>query len=245
MPESTIDIDEIVRRVIARLRAESGDGTTPPVAASRRSSPTTPRDDRSEKRHATCLLDRQVVSLAEVEGVSSETRVIEVSPRAVITPAARDLLRLRKMQIRRRHGKPATHESQGEAIVAAALSASDIDPLLEDLARHGCVVRRLPDDGRLEALRRVVDEVLRGKTMGLVLSDLPELAVCAANRTRGIRAVLGISRSVVRRAKRELAANLLIVDPQRQNILELRRMVLEFVRVPACGCPAKYRGLLD
>jgi hypothetical protein len=81
MSVSEADIERVVKEVLRRLAAMS------------------PSSVQSTAVDATLSISARVVTVAELNGKLQGVKQVEVPPRAVVTPAARDYLRERGVQL--------------------------------------------------------------------------------------------------------------------------------------------------
>lgn len=107
------------------------------------------------------------------------------------------------------------------------------------LTQQGISTERLAQCGLLAVVDELVDAVVRGGAVGVLLTRQTAAALCLANRTRGVQAVLATSVEVIRGARTTLAANLLVVDPKGKAAHELAGMI----RACATLAPRSNEGL--
>jgi len=235
MPLNSADIDDIVRRVMARLDrgpAVSGSVAEKPKSGcgcgcNGKGGKGACRSGRPDARQLTSA----VVCQEEIDRLPSDIKAIAVAPRAVVTPAARDRLRERGIQMTR--GDAPTSEVATEVsnkpnkkLYVAATGGRCPDAISAAIGRRGIVVERIArgesPDGTID---RVAASVAAENVPAVVLTDAPERAACRANRREGVFAVATVEIDVMRRARETMAANLLAVDPQRTTRFTLERLV--------------------
>jgi hypothetical protein len=208
-------------------------GHTVAAPAAQVNSPSTsvPQED-SDK----LVLNRRVVTLADLpERIKTVRRVI-VPPGAVLTPAVRDELQQRQIAL-----------IIGEANVAAAKTAKVVlmvaaatyepAPLVSALEREGYAIELR----RMECLIRATDQLAAdlksGSTMGLLVTAHSAAAVCLANRHAGVRAILGTRADRVAGEATSVGANLLAIDPAAMGFFALKQMASQFLRGGPRRCP--------
>jgi hypothetical protein len=247
MSELSIDIERVVREVLAEMRlaqAENGqrkaDGQGPKAAApvSRPSSPAptaVPGD---------LMLSSRVVTMTEIAGRLDGIRRVVTSRGAIVTPAVRDELIRRGITLacgEASNGRPAT-----TVRVVLVTVGTDADPkaLAAGLAREGTTVEHVALDCLLVATEQLAAETAHADTLGVLLTPHTAAGLCLANRLRGLRAVTGGDAPAVAAAAAAVGANLLVVDPQAGTFFQVKQMVAEFCRGGVRPCPAVFRARL-
>jgi len=208
-----LDIDQIVREVLARLR----DGE----AAEKLAADSTGKAEKTDKQLATAttagsleLTDR-LVTLATLENRLDGIRHVILRRGAVVTPAARDALGARRINTSYAPtaAKAATTLVVGVASLAARSPAFDRAAFLEELARDGRQIERIAETGLASVVAELASLAALGGRPAVLLTAEPEAAACLANRRSGVRAVAGRDVATLRRAIVATGANLLTIDP--------------------------------
>lgn len=221
-----IDVERVVREVLARLSA----GNTP--AAARPATIETSKKDIGE-----LALGEKLITLAALQGQLAGVTRLSVLAKAVITPAARDLLREQKIAVVRGMSAGAKAAVSGSLLVGVAETSFDVTKLLSRLRESGVELEQLAKTGLASVCAEVAEGVALGGKLGLILAGHGPAALCLANRRRGVRAVLGQRIEDVDRALKTIGANLLVVEPARTSWFELRRSVEAFCRGPRTIAP--------
>ena len=218
MNVSAAEIERLVREALSRLSAAAPVESTSSVVTSAKPAAATAVDALE--------VAAQVVTLAEIDGRLGNKRRLVVSPKAVITPAVRDVLRQRNIVLERRGlgAKSASAAAKG-AITVAVAARADAGRLVDRLRRDGYAVQQLAQAGLAAAVRELADEVVRGGSRGLLLTDEAEAALVALNRRSGVRAVSGDDASAVARASAAVHANTLVVRPAGKSEFVLQRII--------------------
>ncbi len=229
-------VERIVREVLARLTVAD----------------TTPAKPEQPVACATSLVGR-VISLADLKQLPANARGIQVSSDALITPAAKDELRDRGVQIVR--GQPnsttKTIERSATSLVIGTVEATTgkfatvIDQAVAGLRKQKQQIEQLPRLPLSEQIDALVDPVVRGGRRGVLVASEVSAALCLANRHGGVRAVLGTTKQNVRRDVERLAANLLVVDPTARSTFEVMQLIGEFAKAEAGPVPESLRNRLD
>jgi hypothetical protein len=225
MTVAEIDIETIVREVIRRLRdvtseaASGNDVTQPTIAGTQRVAPSLELNDR-------------VVTLATLDGKLIGIQTIVIGPRAIITPAVRDELQQRKITIQRSasakpNGVAKLIATSGLTVAVATSGVCEVE-LRKLVGKSVNVVKRLLGDAAADAQLLVPSVVAGGR--GVLITSTPAAAVMIANRTSGVRAAYGFNFPAIRRAKEEIDANLLVIEPAGKSVAELVGMIAEFER---------------
>ena len=210
MSAADVDIDQIVRQVLRQLDGSSK--TARPKVAN------APAPSVGE-----LYVGEPVVTLSHFKGELDGIKNVTVRPTAVVTPAVRDLLKQRGIQLTRT--KEAGKPSAGEVVIGAAETNYDAAGLNRMLTQQGISTQRLAQCGLVAAVDELVDAVARGGKIGVLLTRQTAAALCLANRTRGVQAVLATSAEAIRTARTTLAANLLVLNPQGRAAHELAGMI--------------------
>ena len=188
-------------------------------------------------------LNQRVVTTALLDGRLDGVRQVIVPARAVVTPAVRDTLRKKQITIVNESEQSDTAPSCDKYTIGV------VDPASEFSAAMAAVSAELGDVGRLEtdcvikAVRGVAEEVAAGRSVGILLTQQPSVALCLANRQPGVRAAWAVSVAAVREAMQCVGANLLVVNPTSLGVYELRVMAREFAK-GSHECPRQYRKAL-
>lgn len=117
--------------------------------------------------------------------------------------------------------------------------------LLDALARERISIESLAQTGLAQVIDELGDEITKGGKPAALLTGKPAVALCLANRRRGVRAVMAQSIATTMLAVRAVGANLLVVDPAGRSWFELKRLLSQFIAGAPYPCPAEYRGLLE
>jgi hypothetical protein len=72
-------------------------------------------------------------------------------------------------------------------------------------------------------------ELSNDDTLGLVVTDAPEAAVCLSNRNANVRAFFGLHEASVKRAVSTIAANVLIISSLDKSVFETRSLLRAFL----------------
>ncbi len=219
------EIERIVRDVLAEL---SGTGRPAPHPAG-----------------GELVVSEKVVSANTLEDrIDGVTRVV-VPRGAVITPAARDLLRERQVTIATAvtHGKQAAQKVR--VVVGLAETNYEAASVVNMLSSEGAVVERLPQTGLLTVVDELCERVAKGGCFGLMVTPRTAAALCLANRRGGVRAALGANAAATADASDAIAANVLVVDPKGKAMFEWNRILRAWLQSGPRECPEQLRERLE
>ena len=246
MSPSTVDIELVVREVLAQLRAAPENPVATPQAAagpgtSVPSKP--PSEQKTTDQPFTLTVATRVVTMNDVAGRLDSIRRVVVSREAIVTPAVRDELLRRGIALecaKSANGAPATVH------LSLMISGIDFDPatLMAALGREGFQVTQSSSDCLIAAGDQLATELRRGDTVGVLLSRHAAAGLCLANRLPGVRAVGGIDAPAVAAASAAVGANLLVVDPRAGTFFQLKQAITEFARGGVRPCPEVFRKRL-
>lgn len=239
MSSSTIDIELVVREVLAQLKAAPQESVAKPQAAVA----SAPSEQITTAQPFTLTVAAHVVTMNDVAGHLDSIRRVVVSREAIVTPAVRDELLRRGIALE-------CAKSPNGAPVAIRLSLMtariDFDPttLMAALGREGFQVTPSSSDCLIAASDQLATEIRQGDTLGVLLTRYAPAGLCLANRLPGVRAIGGIDAPAVAAASAAVGANLLVVDPRAGTFFQLKQAITEFARGGVRPCPEVFRQRL-
>ncbi len=148
--------------------------------------------------------------------LTESTTTLCVPAKAVVTPAVKDELKQRGIELRK--------------VDAANDCRQDNSPVVIDATKISASaawksVQRVEQIGSLQqAVGRAVN-VAKTEQMVVVLSDQPEVAVAAANRQSGVRAMVACGSHDWQSAAKTLGANLIVCQPSQWQDSEVPRFL--------------------
>jgi hypothetical protein len=193
----------------------------------------------NESRQELTIASR-VVTLGELEGKLEGIKQLVVPAKAVITPAARDLLRQKKIDVGYALPAKTANKPRLPLVVGVAETKYDATSLVQAIARAGTTVERLAQTGMVQAVREISEEATKGGKLGLLLTGETAAALCFANRRVGVRAVAATSVVATPRAVQSIGANVLVIDPAGRGAFEMQRIVSQFVAGAPYAVPAEF-----
>lgn len=213
MAEVTAEqIERLVREVLAQLA---------PAAAP----PTTTAPPSTTE----LWLEQPVLSVGDIERRLKGVQTVVVAPRTIITPAAKDLLRERRIPVRRtttQQAKPAV----ASTTLLLGVAEAKFDPalLIDYAARRGLRIDQIARTGLKTVVAELADEVAKGGRRAWLLTESTHQAVCLANRTSGVWAAPANHRGELQSAQQAIQVNFLITSPQQVNWLQLAQLAQDF-----------------
>jgi hypothetical protein len=225
MSVSAADIETIVRLVVARLQAldAAPGGRLSPGAASSTTHVSLPPALPSSKPvtstdtdRATLVLTAPLVSLEHLRGKAMNgVQVVEVPRRAVVTPAVKDELKLRGIQLRRAR---AVYPPRQEAEIML------IAPASKGL-RHARLMTEHVESTVAEGVRWTLEHLVAPTRRVVWCSRTPFAALHGLNAHETARTALLFSTADLLRAETEMQPNVLLLDDRRWSLADINNLV--------------------
>jgi ribose 5-phosphate isomerase RpiB len=220
MPTPEEQVEQIVREVLSRLGGKPDANVV---------GPSSPVNELA--------VSESVVTVAALDGKLGGIRRLVVSPRAVVTPSARDLLKENNVTLVRSL-RTATPTAVRIAVATAGTNF-DVSEIVRSLRQNRTEVEQLASTGVAQVTRELAEEVRKSGKLGVLITPETTQAVCLANRHRGVRAATAASRGEVNEIIKAVGANFVIVDPARRSRFEVQRIVEAFCLAGPRQCPAE------
>ena len=225
----TIDINALVRQILSDLTPKTVENA-PKM-----------NSDTSEKIPR---ISARVVSLAELGKLGDVKRLI-VPEKAVITPAVRDEIRKRNIEIVTETKAPSHKAEKLNVWLALHLQKKEPAAITDFLAKNYGF-----EKAAFECILKTIDaasEKLAApeQTLGIILSGYSAAAMCVAHRKRNIRAVLGTEPALLKTDADQIGANLLVVDPVRSGPFKTQSLLKTFLADGVRKIPGFLRFLAD
>ncbi|MFN5299427.1 MAG: hypothetical protein ACK5HA_14080 [Planctomycetaceae bacterium] len=140
--------------------------------------------------------------------------VVQISPKALLTPSARDAVASLKLQVVRESATgPTTAGRQTSWLVLSAQPGTPLDSALPGWKTAGGRVELRRTATPAETAEQAIGALCRGEAQGvLVLSPEPEWIACLANRNDRVRGASVATAAALSRLSAGLKFNLLAVD---------------------------------
>ena len=241
MSQSTINIERVVREVLAEL------GVAPlpasiapaPIPAPPPAPPARPAVSENE-----LVVTSRVVTMVDILGRLNGARRLVVAPDAIVTPAVRDELLRRGVALAHADSCGGRPVESTRLVIMTAGTAFDSAALAAGLARDKLLVERCESECLVAAVDQLAAEIAGGDTLCVLLTPHTAAGLCLANRLRGVRAVTGSDAPAVATASAAVGANLLVVDPLAGTFFQAKQIVAEFCRCRARPCPEVFQTRL-
>ena len=187
MAEPPIDVDKLVREVLAKLGVAPEPGaetaeTVPPGDLSPSSSPPagapgagTPSQAASSPSNDELVVLSQVVTM---EGRLEGVRRLVVPPQAVVTPSVRDELHRKRIALVYDQAVPVPGAGDVRLVMMILGSRFDPAPLVRALHGEGIEIEPHRTDCLVAATDQLAGELPKPSTLGLVVSTYPAVALC-------------------------------------------------------------------
>ncbi len=250
MVQTIADIERIVREVLADLGLSlqpACAGTPAEDAAEAKEAEQTPGRDAQPLPPARpagdMVITDRVVTLAGVGDQLGAARRLVVRPRAVVTPAVRDELRRRNITL---VVEEPEESAPGAGRVALTVLGPRIDPapLVDELTRLGMTVDLQRFDCLIRATNDMAARLASAAAAGVLLCNYGAVAMCLANRHKGVRAVLATDESRTASDIVSVGANMVVAEPRRMAPDAMQRILTAFCRQGPGKCPEELRERL-
>jgi ribose 5-phosphate isomerase RpiB len=206
------ELEQIVAEVVRRLTAAAPGGEQPHRRAEGQAS------GRAGEHAGVLAIEDRVVTLNSVDNRLDGLRRLIVQRKAIVTPALRDELNNRGIELDRGGSGGTMRRETTVSIIRCHQTNAPVVPGVEDVTATS-----------LEALVRLASERVTDPTKRvLVLISQTALALCALNRQKVVRAALANNIDAGRAASRAIAANVLVVDPAHLGRVQIMGLVRAF-----------------
>jgi len=165
--------------------------------------------------------------------------VIQIAPKAILTPSAQDWLRGRKVEVVRGETKQQTASARWLAVVHSG--GESVSSVLDDAARS-VSLKTESVDSAANAARRATLDLRSGDAHGVVaFSTEADTVACLANREACSRAAAVRSVADVSRVQNSMGCNLFVIDASGLDFFELRNILKSVFAGGAPKAPAGWK----
>lgn len=198
-------------------------------------------------RDGELALSGRVITLADVEDRLEGVRRVVLQPRAVVTPAVRDLLQQRGISVfyggpQRAPNDPTAKAGQLAPLVVLLVTRRVTVQQLDNLLRpEGITAEYEVFECLIRATERTAELCRQGKLVVLVTRHVAA-GTCLANRLKGVRAIWGRNAQDVAPDATSIGANVLVADLN-AGLFGIKRMVRQFV-LASHECPELFQEKL-
>ena len=203
-------IESIVREVLRRLQCV---GNQNPIATAASNS-----NGHHDSHSFAC--DDKVIAMETLRGKLENIKTLRVKPKTIITPAARDELRDRKIEIAFDLGSSGSSNNSPTTILLGTTCNSTGNRLRDQLTANGTQIQLHVDKCARQLATKVGNKV-SGAMPALIVTDQPYKAVCSANRNSNVRAVVIGDPNELRAAKAELNPNCVVIKTGNEGRFDL------------------------
>ncbi len=217
------EIEAIVRRVMTQLSVEAAPlaGKTVHNEPSSASSSNMPKQSDAPEQGELTFADR-VITVDRLKGLSKETTEVRIANKAIVTPAALDWLRERKISIARGQANNPTGNRLAPLYIAG--SVGWMDQLAKRVCPQQGFVDKLPS-GDDPALRQAKAELRKGRQAIVLIVDHAHACCWQANRDDAVRAAVVEDWRSLGEILNEVPVNLLIMSARHWNIASMANAI--------------------
>lgn len=242
----SIDLDQLVQSILSDLRPIERPRGVAPSCASRIPENTPQAATHEDSRDpGELLITRKVVALAEIQDRIETLRRIIVSEKTILTPAVKDEIKKRNIEIIVRAGKDRENgnspcnprysgTSKSNRIWIALHALKKVPAQLIGNLKRQYELHYESFECVLETVNAAVARISAASeneesANGVVLTSHAAIAHCVANRRCELRAVIGWEVNPLKTDVPQLGANLLIVDPNRVGSFKTQELIKSFL----------------
>lgn len=235
MVDGKMDIERVVEEVLRELQRQAA----PPA-------PALPPPQSAPATDGQLVLSARLVTLDMLDGRLQNIRRLVVTPQAVVTPAVRDELYRRNVELLIGAVDQSAPASKAPLRLVLVTHGNRFDPtgLLAALRSGPATVEHHAKDCIMASCELLAAEVARPATLGALLTRHTAAGLCLANRLAGVRAVLGLDAAKCSDAAAAVGANVLLADPAGGSLFWLKRMLDAFCAGGVRECPEVFRQQL-
>jgi hypothetical protein len=238
---STTEIERIVREVLAEMTSVAAPSATPEKKVEKPAATAAvakPHDNRE------LTIDSRLITLGDVGGRLVGIRRLVVRPGAVITPAVKEEIAKRNIQVATDAAAKESASGRLKMAIVVARTKFDPQPISAALQNEQIEVELFSSKCLLEATERIAGEVKKADRLGLILTPYEAETLCLANRLPGVRAVAGREPVQVAADVAAIGANVLVVNPKKTGPYAIRQIMTEYCRGGVRACPEVFKGRL-
>ncbi len=243
------EVDQIVREVLKRLQADEGSRLHAPSSQPTQTNGVVTPSKGSppaaiEATHS-LQLTRPLVTLSALADRLHGAAELKVPRGAIVTPAARDYLRDQRVALRY-SDETVSKNSPSPRNLVLGVAETRFEPaaLIGCLSRHTVRCEQIARIGLAGLIDEMSSRVSLSGDRAVLFTGEPDIALCLANRQRGVRASQSRCVASARRAKQSLGMNLMVIEPTGQSMFQLEQILKEFCD-GELKCPARYADRLN
>lgn len=218
-------IDRIVFEVVSRLKNKIAQGNAHGNAkgnsAQTENRAGTMPSSQNVVQTGALSLDAKVISVETLRGKLDNVAQLKVRPKVVVTPAARDELRNKGVEIVFDQGVATpTGTATGQLnLILATTNKLSAEQAVKGLARTGINVQLKHDTCVKQLVTNLTGQLLATERL-IVFVDQPYTAAYTANRNSSIRAAVVRDKSELKMAQNEINPNVIVIPADRGSLLD-------------------------
>jgi hypothetical protein len=224
MTLSTNTIDRIVANVLSQLSPDASDAAVVPVE---KTLPTKPVQQSVVLKTASQTSLTETVITADLLEKMTTGQVVAVSQKAIITPAANDLIRERRLVLGRtnqtaKSKTQSTSDTNSILSIAIVHYTAEVQQAIAELGEFNKELLSCPDD----AAKYAISELCRtGANDVFIFAEQTHRAACLTNRNSKAKAVVVQDSGDVKIVRKQLRANVWCIDPSGRSYFELKNLI--------------------
>lgn len=174
------------------------------------------------------MFTESVITQELLETNSNGATRIRIGPKAIVTPSARDFLRIRGIEcVRESSASARQNTARWQAIITKMTPA--VAAMLEDTNNTSALWDRRLLAFVAEASQQAISAICRGEATGVVVfTDEPEHVACLVNRNDRVRATVVTNAQTVGELRQSFNPNVLAINPVNKSAFELRKVMQVF-----------------
>lgn len=206
---SAAQIERLVREVLAQLA---------PMPA--------PRAEATTE----LWLEQSVIAVRDLEERLAQVKQVVVPAKAILTPAARDFLKERGIQVRRATVVTPKASRPTTLLLGVAETRHETTAVISQLRQRGVQVEQLARTGLKTVVAELAIEASRGGRRAWLLTEATHEAVCLANRTPGVWAATAQHRGELAAARKAIPLNFVITNPAASTTFQQTQLAQEYAK---------------
>jgi len=173
--------------------------------------------------------NNKVISMQTLRGNLDNVTAIRVKPKTIVTPAVRDELRDRKIEIVFDLGSSCKSGNVPARILLGTTCNSTGNSLRDQLAANGTQVQLHVEKSAAQLATKVGNKI-SNSLPAVIVADHPYSAACSANRNSKVRAVVIGDPNELRAAKAELNPNCVVIQSGNEGRFNLSYVLNQFTQ---------------
>ncbi len=227
---------EVIQQPTSSLSSIGGTSGLPVTIAKTKQQPDAPRPGRSDSSDVLSCEER-LLTLATLEGKLAGLRRLVVHRKAIVTPALKEELSRRGIELDRGGIKGV---KKCDAAISVVRFDAERAPSLHGLGLAEDVVMK----SLAAAAQAVTQQLANANRLVVLLTRQSAAALIALNRQSHIRAALVSNVESVRMAVKQVAANVLVVEPGHLGRVQITALLRAFENEGLRSIPSELKEVL-